>query len=339
MSWKLAPALAAGLHVRRQAGRAGAGLDARVRRAGRGGRASRPACSTSSPASARTRARRWSRIPGVDKVAFTGVDGGRQAGDEGRGRAPRARVAGARRQVAAHRVRRRRSRGRGERRRRGDLRRDRADVHGRLAAVRRRTRSTTSSLERLAAAGARDPPRRSAGGGDRDGPGRLPRAPATWSRARSPRRRRGRPARHGGGGRARRCATGSSSSRRSSPTSTHEMDIAREEVFGPVLAVAAVRRRGGRRSRLRQRHAVRAGGRRVDARRPARAPRWRAASARRHGLDQRLPRRRPDGAVRRLQARRHGPRERPRRRSHEYTELKTVWIELTGATRDPFKLG
>jgi aldehyde dehydrogenase (NAD+) len=23
----------------------------------------------------------------------------------------------------------------------------------------------------------------------------------------------------------------------------------------------------------------------------------------------------------------------------EYTELKTVWIELGGATRDPFKLG
>jgi aldehyde dehydrogenase (NAD+) len=23
----------------------------------------------------------------------------------------------------------------------------------------------------------------------------------------------------------------------------------------------------------------------------------------------------------------------------EYTELKTVWIELTGETRDPFKLG
>jgi (Z)-2-((N-methylformamido)methylene)-5-hydroxybutyrolactone dehydrogenase len=23
----------------------------------------------------------------------------------------------------------------------------------------------------------------------------------------------------------------------------------------------------------------------------------------------------------------------------EYTELKTVWIELTGATRDPFQLG
>jgi (Z)-2-((N-methylformamido)methylene)-5-hydroxybutyrolactone dehydrogenase len=23
----------------------------------------------------------------------------------------------------------------------------------------------------------------------------------------------------------------------------------------------------------------------------------------------------------------------------EYTELKTVWIELTGATRDPFNLG
>jgi aldehyde dehydrogenase (NAD+) len=23
----------------------------------------------------------------------------------------------------------------------------------------------------------------------------------------------------------------------------------------------------------------------------------------------------------------------------EYTELKTVWIELTGATRDPFTLG
>jgi aldehyde dehydrogenase (NAD+) len=24
---------------------------------------------------------------------------------------------------------------------------------------------------------------------------------------------------------------------------------------------------------------------------------------------------------------------------HEYTEVKSVWVELTGATRDPFKLG
>ena len=24
---------------------------------------------------------------------------------------------------------------------------------------------------------------------------------------------------------------------------------------------------------------------------------------------------------------------------HEYTEVKAVWVELTGATRDPFKLG
>ena len=27
------------------------------------------------------------------------------------------------------------------------------------------------------------------------------------------------------------------------------------------------------------------------------------------------------------------------RRLEEYTEVKTVWIELSGATRDPFKLG
>ena len=74
--------------------------------------------------------------PGVDKVAFTGGTATGKRGHEGRRRPPRAGDVGARRQVAQHRLRGRRPRGRRERRRRGHLRRDRPDLHGRLAAVR-----------------------------------------------------------------------------------------------------------------------------------------------------------------------------------------------------------
>ena len=90
---------------------------------------------------------------------------------------------------------------------------------------------------------------------------------------------------------------------------TNDMDIAREEVFGPVLA--ALRFADEEEAvRLANDTRVRPGRRRLDARRAARAPDG-ARAARRDGLGQRLPRRRPDGAVRRLQGLRHGPRERP----------------------------
>ena len=70
-----------------------------------------------------------------------------------------------------------------------------------------------------------------------------------------------------------------------------------------------------------------------------RAHRVAAALRRRHGLDQRLPRGRrrsvPFGG---FGLSGMGPRER-RDASHEYTETKAVWVELSGATRDPFVLG
>jgi (Z)-2-((N-methylformamido)methylene)-5-hydroxybutyrolactone dehydrogenase len=73
----------------------------------------------------------------------------------------------------------------------------------------------------------------------------------------------------------------------------------------PGARRAALLLRGGGRA-ARERHPVRAGRGRVDARRPARAP-VRARRPRRHGVDQRLPQRRADGAVRRVQGQRHGP--------------------------------
>ena len=90
---------------------------------------------------------------------------------------------------------------------------------------------------------------------------------------------------------------------------TNGMDIARNEIFGPVLA--ALRFADEEEAiALANATRVRAGRGRLDARRAARAPDG-ARAARRHRLGQRLPRRRPDGAVRRLQGLRHGPRERP----------------------------
>jgi len=77
--------------------------------------------------------------------------------------------------------------------------------------------------------------------------------------------------------------------------------------------------------------------RRLDSRRAARAKDG-ARPALRHDLGQRLPRGRADGAVRRLKASGMG-RENGLQAIADYTELKTVWIELTGATRDPFQLG
>ena len=86
-----------------------------------------------------------------------------------------------------------------------------------------------------------------------------------------------------------------------------------------------------------QRHRLRARGRRVDARRPPRAPR-RRPPARRLGLDQRLPRggaELPFGGYKSSGIGRENGSEVLR----EYLETKAVWVELSGATRDPFVLG
>ena len=118
LSWKIAPALACREHRRAQAGRDDAADGAPLRRRPAARPSCRPASSTSSRATARP-ARRSSKHPGVDKVAFTGstevgkaiqreLAGHRQAAD-----------ARARRQGGEHRLRRLRARpgGRGDRQR------------------------------------------------------------------------------------------------------------------------------------------------------------------------------------------------------------------------------
>ena len=89
-----------------------------------------------------------------------------------------------------------------------------------------------------------------------------------------------------------------------------DLTIAREEIFGPVLVALPVRHdRGGRPPR--ERHRVRPGRRRLDARHRGGAQAGGAAARRRH-LDQHLERGRPGRAVRRLQGVRGRPRARPR---------------------------
>ena len=135
VAWKCAPALAAGCAVVVKPSEFASASHPRVRGADARKRAFPTACSTSSPASARRPARRWSSTrtsprspspaptrPGARIYAQARAD------DE-------ARHAGARRQVAEHRLRRCRSRpGRGRRGLR-HLRRHRPDLHRRLASA------------------------------------------------------------------------------------------------------------------------------------------------------------------------------------------------------------
>ena len=69
-----------------------------------------------------------------------------------------------------------------------------------------------------------------------------------------------------------------------------------------------------------------------------RAHRVAAPAAGGHRVDQRLPGGRAERAVRWLRALRHRPGERPGRGQRIQAE-KSVWVELTGGTRDPFTLG
>lgn len=62
-------------------------------------------------------------------------------------------------------------------------------------------------------------------------------------------------------------------------------------------------------------------------------------------MDQFVPCRRPGGSVWRCQGERVGTSADLERGENgadavrEFTETKAVWVELTGATRDPFKVG
>ncbi len=117
---------------------------------------------------------------------------------------------------------------------------------------------------------------------------------------------------------------------------TPESTVVREEVFGPVLAALTVHRRG-RGRQARQRHALRPGRGGVDQGRAPRPPGGRPDPGG-HRVDQRLPRRRPARAVRRVRASGLG-RENGIHAIDEYLEEKAIWVELTGGTRDPFTLG
>ena len=114
------------------------------------------------------------------------------------------------------------------------------------------------------------------------------------------------------------------------------MRIAREEVFGPVLSAI---RFGSEEELVRaandSSYGLAAGD--LDERPPARPPHG-ARHPRRHGVGQLLPQRVPDGAVRRLEDERDRARERAGEPARVH-RAKTVWIELSGATRDPFSLG
>ena len=91
--------------------------------------------------------------------------------------------------------------------------------------------------------------------------------------------RRGRDGCVTGGKRARAGdAAAATSSRRCSPTCSPAMSIAREEIFGPVLATITVRRRGGG-GAGRQRRDLRPRGRGLDARHQRARTAWRARCA------------------------------------------------------------
>ena len=132
-----------------------------------------------------------------------------------------------------------------------------------------------------------------------------------------------------------RRSAATSSARRCSPASPRLARRARGDLR-PGRGGADVPR-GGRGGGAGQRHRVRPRRLGLDARHPPRDAR-RPAPARGQGLDQRLPRRRPNMPFGGFGASGIG-RENGSDVLHEYTETRSIWIETSGATRDPFTLG
>ena len=170
----------------------------------------------------------------------------------------------ARRQVAEHRLRRRRPRRRRRRRALGDA----SSTEGRPAVAGTRLIVAGVDPRRVRRAGSSsaargDQARRHA----RPDDGAWGRSVSAEQLERVARVRRDRESTRApgwsiGGAPATARARAGSSSRRSSPTSRTGVTIAQEEIFGPVLSVITVRRRG-RGDRDRQRHDLRAGRPRV----------------------------------------------------------------------------
>ena len=196
------------------------------------------------------------RVPDVGKIFFTGLGRGRPQGRRDLRGAAEGLGPGARRQGPADRLRRRRSRERRLGLRVGRLRERRPDLLGDRAHLRRRVGRRPVPRGRRAGDGAADG-RRPADVGDRDrpdglrGPGR-PRHRARRRRARGRRRARSpaAPAR-----------SPASPGRFIAPTVLagveDDMRIMREEIFGPVVPIIVVARRGGG-ARARQRLELRA---------------------------------------------------------------------------------
>ena len=269
------------LHGGAQAGRADAAVGAAARRDLRDRSICRRASSTSSRATVRSPARRWSTDPRVDKIAFTGgVDAGRLvikgAADtikrmsiELGGKNPNIVFADADFDAAVD----------------GALFGAFAN-QGEVCSAGSRLLVERSIYDRmLAGAGREDgahPPRRSAGSRDEDGPARDAASTATRCSATSTIGRRegrllvGRRHARDVPALAQRLAT---SSRRSSPTSTTARASRRKRSSARCWSVIPFARRG-RGDPDRQRHAVRPGRRRLDARRLPRHPRAEADARR-----------------------------------------------------------
>ena len=233
-----------------------------------GRRSCRRASSTSSPATGRSPARRWSTIPGVDKIAFTGgARRGTHHHASGAADTMKRMTLELGGKNAEHRLRRRRLRGGGRRR----AVRRRSPTRARSAPPARgcwsSARSTTGSSRRCVEKTQRDQARRSARARDEDGPAGHRRAPREGAGLHRDRQARGRgwsPAA------ARARPAGSPAATYVEPTIFADVDnrarIAQEEIFGPVLTVIPFEDEDEAIAH-RQRHAVRPGRRRLDARR------------------------------------------------------------------------